>query len=287
LKIVLGTILFCAASGCAHASCQGISASGLSFGTYTGATLANSAATVTVTCGSVGSTYSVGMNAGTAAGATVSTRKMKNGPNVLNYALYQNAARSINWGDTNGVNARAGTNNQPKPYVTVLNIYATLTSLQYPAPGAYTDTVTATQQTNTHVTTTYTVTAMVQATCTISATALNFGIYTGVLLNGISTITAQCTNTTPYRIGLSAGKAVGATAATRKMTGPNGALQSYGLFLDSAHSANWGITDADDSPSQTGNGRAQSITVYGQVPAGQALNTPGSYNDTIVATLTY
>jgi spore coat protein U-like protein len=38
--------------------------------------------------------------------------------------------------------------------------------------------------------------------------------------------------------------------------------------------------------SGTGNGNAQTLTVYGQLPAGQYV-TPGAYADTITATITY
>jgi spore coat protein U-like protein len=37
---------------------------------------------------------------------------------------------------------------------------------------------------------------------------------------------------------------------------------------------------------KTGSGTAQTLTVYGQVPAGQFV-TPGNYADTITVTLTY
>ena len=38
--------------------------------------------------------------------------------------------------------------------------------------------------------------------------------------------------------------------------------------------------------SGTGNGSAQAITVYGQIPAAQYV-TPGSYTDTITVSVTY
>ena len=43
-------------------------------------------------------------------------------------------------------------------------------------------------------TTTFAVTATVQATCQISATSLAFGTYTGTQIDTTSTITATCTN---------------------------------------------------------------------------------------------
>ena len=77
------------------------------------------------------------------------------------------------------------------------------------------------------VTTPFGVSATVQATCLVSATALAFGTYTGVVANSTSTVSVTCTNTTPYNVGLSAGLATGATVTTRKMTGPASALLNY------------------------------------------------------------
>jgi spore coat protein U-like protein len=37
----------------------------------------------------------------------------------------------------------------------------------------------------------------------------------------------------------------------------------------------------------TGTGVVHSLTVYGQIPAGQSVTTTGSYTDTITATVTY
>lgn len=130
------------------------------------------------------------------------------------------------------------------------------------------------------------VTATVAATCVISATNLAFGTYAGVQTDSTSTLSATCTNTTPYTIGLSVGAAVGATATTRSMTGPSAALLGYTLFRDSARILNWGFTAGIDTASGIGSGAAQSVTVYGRVAAGQYV-LPGAYTDTITATITF
>jgi spore coat protein U-like protein len=135
-------------------------------------------------------------------------------------------------------------------------------------------------------TTTFAVTATVQSTCLVSATAMAFGTYTGVAATTTSTVSVTCTNTTPYNVALNAGLATGATVSTREMTGPLSALLSYALYSDSARSVNWGQTIGTDTVAGTGNGSAQAITVYGQIPAGQYV-APGAYTDTITATVTY
>jgi len=138
----------------------------------------------------------------------------------------------------------------------------------------------------TTVTTTFGVSATVQATCLVSATALAFGTYTGVVANSTSTVSVTCTNTTPYNVGLSAGLATGATVTARKMTGPASALLNYSMFSDSSRTVNWGQTVGTDTVAGSGNGSAQAITVYGQTAAGQYV-APGAYSDTITATVTY
>lgn len=138
------------------------------------------------------------------------------------------------------------------------------------------------------VTTTFNVSTDVVTACNVSATPLAFGSYTAsAASNSTSIITVACSNTVPYNVGLDAGTSTGATVTTRAMTGPAGSLPlDYSLFQDSARTVNWGNTVGTDTVAGTGNGSGQTLTVYGQVPAGQG-NRPGTYNDTITVTLTY
>ena len=134
-------------------------------------------------------------------------------------------------------------------------------------------------------TTTFNVTATVLKDCIVSATALAFGNYTGAVNTNTSTVTVTCTNSTTYSVGLGVGLATGATVTTRQMQ--NGAvLLNYGLYSNGTWTTNWGNTLATNWVLGTGNGAAQNITVYGQIPAGQYV-TPGSYADTISVTVTY
>jgi spore coat protein U-like protein len=112
----------------------------MAFGTYTGA-LAASTSTVSVTCTNT-TPYNVGLSAGTATGATVTTRKMS-GPNaaLLAYALTSDSAHSVNWGQTVGTDTVAGSGNGSAQALTV---YGQVAAGQYVAPGAYADTITAT-----------------------------------------------------------------------------------------------------------------------------------------------
>jgi spore coat protein U-like protein len=137
-------------------------------------------------------------------------------------------------------------------------------------------------------TSTMTVQMTITATCLVnSASALNFGTQ-GVLATNVdqtSTVQVTCTNTTPYNIGLNAGTGAGATVASRKMT--SGATTvNYTLYSNAARTTLWGNTVGTDTVAATGNGAAQSFTVYGRVPP-QAAPAPGTYTDTITVTVTY
>ena len=76
--------------------------------TFPGATSAAIAAgnidatgNVSVNC-TVGSGYTVALNAGATTGATFASRKMASGAQLLDYSIYSTAARSSVWGDGSG-----------------------------------------------------------------------------------------------------------------------------------------------------------------------------------------
>jgi spore coat protein U-like protein len=256
----------------------------MNFGTYTGTPLTPGATAITVACPLL-LPYTVGLNAGLGSGATTTTRKMTGpGSATLSYQLFQNASLITNWGNTIGTNTESGTGTGSAQ---TLEIYPEAAAGQYVAPGTYTDTITiSANATLGTVTTTMFVTATVQATCLASASGLNFGNYAGSLMSMTSAITVTCTNTTTFNIGLNAGTATCATVTTRKMTSLASATLSYALFRDSARTQNWGNTVGTDTLASTGNGTALMYNVYGQVAAAQYV-APGTYSDTIIATITY
>jgi spore coat protein U-like protein len=249
-----------------------LSISTLNFGTYT-STLLNGTGTGKITCPSGSDTWDIVMYTGAGKGATETTRYMT-GPNgvELAYKLFTDAARTNNWGDTTG-NELAGSGTAS------FTVYGQIAAGQIVPPGTYTDTM------NT-ATTTFSVTVVITATCSISATNLSFGTYTRALVQSTSTISVNCTNLTPYNVGLNAGVATGATVTNRSMTGPGSALLKYQLFSNSGYTTNWGNTVGTDTVPGTGNGANQSLTVYGQIPALE-FTAQGSYTDTITVTITY
>ena len=120
-----------------------VTASPLTFASYdpTSATPDDATTTTVVTC-TLGTSFQVGLNAGTTSGATVTTRKMANGANRLNYGLFQDASRTTNWGNTPGTDTPAATTSVVVP--TTLTVYGRAPADQIVPLGAYTDTITVT-----------------------------------------------------------------------------------------------------------------------------------------------
>jgi spore coat protein U-like protein len=278
---VLLLLAFVAQSASAN-SCSAY-ASGIAFGSYYGSTI-DVTGTVTVTCTS-GQAYDVGLNAGLASGATVTTRSMQNGSALLGYQMFSNAGRTANWGNSSSTGWVAGIGNGSAQ---VYTIYAQIPAGEGGPLETYTDSPTASISGSgiTTATAQFSVTATIVKGCSASATNLAFGNYTGAVNNSTSTVSVNCTSGTAYTVGLSTGLATGATVTNRSMTSPGSALLHYGLYSNSGHTINWGNTSGTNWVSGTGNGAAQPLTVYGQIPAGEYV-TPGSYTDTITVSVTY
>lgn len=132
------------------------------------------------------------------------------------------------------------------------------------------------------------VTLTIVANCVISANPLSFGTNQGVLtsaVNATSTLAVTCSNTTPYNVGLNAGTGTGSSGTTRYMngTGANTATVQFNLF-QTAGATLWGNTQGTNTLGGTGNGTAQTLTVYGQIPV-QTTPMPDAYKSTITATV--
>ncbi len=285
VKLALLLMFLVAGSGYKSwaASCQ-ISAVAVNFGTYTGALSRPGASQMTVNCTS-GTDYDVGLSAGSGSGASVTTRKMTSSASgTLNYQLFQNAARTVNWGNTAGTDSVSGTGTGAAQ---TLNVYPQAAANQAVAPGTYTDTIAVTLSGSQSKTTSFTVTATVSSNCTLSVASVSFGNYTGARSQpGATPITLNCTSTVTFNIGLDAGQGSGATTTTRKMTSKASGTLNYQLFQDSARTTNWGNTVGTDTVSGTGTGASQTVNIYPSAPAGQSA-APGTYSDTVIATLTY
>ncbi len=119
-----------------------ITALPLAFGLYdpTSSTPHDGSTTVSVIC-TTGTPFNIGLNAGGGSGATVASRKMTFGANLLNYTLYQDANRTSLWGQTIGSDTVAGT---ATGLLTNFTVYGRIPAQQAAPTGIYTDTVTVT-----------------------------------------------------------------------------------------------------------------------------------------------
>ncbi|UKE52034.1 spore coat protein U domain-containing protein [Xanthomonas translucens] len=124
--------------------------------------------------------------------------------------------------------------------------------------------------------------------CTIASIAdLDFGSQSGLVdtaLNYTTALSMDCRRRTAWQVGLDNGQ--NASGNTRRMRNAAGQYLTYELYRDAARSQRWGSTLNSDTQTGTGTGSTQSLTLYGQVPAGQTP-PPGSYSDVVKVTVTY
>ncbi len=139
-----------------------------------------------------------------------------------------------------------------------------------------------------------TVQLTVTASCSINAATLDFGNagLLAALIDATTTLSVTCTNTTPYSVGLDNG--VNFSSTRRMRQGATANYIGYAIYTDSGRTNAWTTASSSTTCSAanscflgTGNGSAQSITVYGRVPALGTAPTPGAYTDTVTMTITY
>jgi spore coat protein U domain-containing protein, fimbrial subunit CupE1/2/3/6 len=142
----------------------------------------------------------------------------------------------------------------------------------------------------TTVTNTFTVQAVINSSCNVTATTLNFGAYdptSATALNGSSTVSVFCTSGTPYTTTLNVGSG-GGSFVTRTIANGGNTL-NYNLYRDSARSQVWGDGSGSTfTVAGTGSGllTASTLTVYGDIATAQD-KPPGTYTSTITVTVTY
>jgi spore coat protein U-like protein len=122
------------------ATCVVTSATTLDFGTQ-GVLSAHidQTSTITVTCTNT-TPYNIGLDKGLN-GSSVTTRQMIMASTPVNYSLFSDSGRTINWGNTIGTDTVAATGNGSAQIYTV---YGRIPPQTSPAPGIYTDTITVT-----------------------------------------------------------------------------------------------------------------------------------------------
>jgi len=142
-----------------------------------------------------------------------------------------------------------------------------------------------------------TVQITITAACSINAATLNFGssvagtTLVASAITGSTTVSVTCTSGSPYSIGMNSGS--NASGNQRRMAN-GGNYLNYGLYVDNAYANPWSTassnstcTTTSDCYLGTGNGAAQSINIYGQVPSVGTAPPTGTYSDTVTMTITY
>lgn len=136
--------------------------------------------------------------------------------------------------------------------------------------------------------TTFQVSAAVARTCTISATAIDFGSYDPVGANDTApadqtgTVTLRCTRGTGYSVAL--GNGGNFSAGRRMRLGASGEYLSYELYSDTTRTTVWNA--GAPVTGTAANRSAFGLTVYARVPAGQDA-VEGAYVDTVAATVNF
>ena len=224
--------------------------------------------------------------------STMSTTCTKTGGNVVTYTVSSGAtgnytatlgASSLNFSLTTTPNAACGSKWTTANPSTVFSFAASGTQSytfyicvptgQNPAAGTYTGTVTLTS-TNASETTTFIVSIITPANCTLSTTpgpvAFTYTAFQGSAASASTTFGATCTNSLPYTMALDAASGV--------VSGLN-----YSLAIRD-------FADTVDVTGGNGTGAAQSYRIKGTMPAGQAGTcTSGSCvgSDPRTLTITY
>lgn len=257
---------------------------------------------------------------GAQGGGTLDPRRMLNGATPLNFRLHKDAARTQVWGTRGDAYGAVGVDLEVP--VTLgsgsangtLTVYGSVPANQTSVvPGAYSNSFSGGETELRYRynegllglssypasctsggadggsgTFAFTASATVNARCNPSFAVQNLDFGTrGLLTTTIDTggsVSPQCTNTTPYRIGLDNGQ--NAVGNTRRMRSTANKYVTYELYRDNGRTQRWGNTEFVDTVSGTGNGSAQGTPIYGRV-APQATPSAGSYSDTVTVTVYY
>jgi len=144
--------------------------------------------------------------------------------------------------------------------------------------------------------TSFTVQVTVSTECSIAASNLIFGDPGAFTANvdSATQISITCTPSTPYTVSLSRGNQYMWESFMRRMQSAAANQIKYELYTDEARTTIWGETATapggaglfGEQVSGTGNGSAQTLTVYGRIPPQTAVPA-GLYQDTITATVEY
>jgi spore coat protein U-like protein len=147
-RVLVLLLAFMASPTEAFITCQFNSTPALAFGAYddSSGVATNGATTVVVRCTRIGGANSanVTVQIGPGQWGGVPARQMRSGANPMNYNLYRDAARTLVWGQTAGVDAltlNVGPISNGASLDANFTIYGRIPALQNVPAGTYTDSV--------------------------------------------------------------------------------------------------------------------------------------------------
>ena len=136
---------------------------------------------------------------------------------------------------------------------------------------------------------TLSVTASLPKSCAVAASALNFGDIEGVITAdkpGTGAISVTCTKDTSYSIDFTSGSGTQRTLSGAGGTHP---VLPYNLWQDATFNTLWGtdLTGGTAKSGLVGTGSAQSIPVYGKIPANADATPDDNYTDAVAISVAY
>ena len=146
-----------------------------------------------------------------------------------------------------------------------------------------------------------TVSADINASCTMNVTDLNFGAYDPIVANategltGSATVSTTCTSGATGVVTMSGGLhstfCMSSKCYRRMANAGETSFLRYNIYTNASYS--WGYVWTDNPVDTktvgqvTGSGISQDLTVYGEVHKNQTNASAGSYTDTINVTLRF
>lgn len=221
-----------------------------------------------------------------------SPRQMGVGVERLDYNAYLDAAGTQIFGNGAGNGTFAPTvTGQPGNRVATIPVYLRTTLGADAAAGLYADTLTVSLTNGKDITSvTFQVTANVLRECQVSTFTLPFGNYDPVSahlttpLNASTTVNVFCTRGVTGQVSMSAGN--NPVGSARQLAFGANRIQ-YNIFREAARTSVWNtVNRLSGTSTSKATPLGGGLIGYGQIPPGQPA-VPGSYFDTLVATVEY
>ena len=145
------------------------------------------------------------------------------------------------------------------------------------------------------------ISANINGSCTMSNTDLIFGAYDAIVANATAdltttaTISTTCTSGATGVVTMGQGEhvfyCVNNDCHRRLANSEETSFLRYNIYTDASYyfSAIWNndVEEMRSVAQVVGSGVSQNLTVYGEISKNQKYAAAGSYNDTIMITLTY